>query len=505
MAENLDALDQVSSDYAVMLPYWRKVDHILGGTQAMRAAADGKGEQAYLPKFPNESDDDYKYRRENARFTGVFADILGDLASKPFSKEVALTDSPSEAYLPIVENIDRQGTHLHVFAYSVFSAALANAIDWILVDHTKMPVGATLADEKAMKAGPYWVRIPAQSLRAVYSAQIDGTEQVTYARIDESRVEWNGSEEVQVERVRVLKREPLLDEITGQLISWQPAVFEVYEREQSAGAKNGSAAWKLIDQGAISIGVVPMVPLVLGERLRGWAVRPPLRDIVDLQIEHFQEQTNLKNAKEATAFPMFAGNGVSPPPTGTKMNFGPRAVLFSPMNDQGAFGTWGVVEISSTSLQFLSSEIDKIENAMRELGRQPLVEGTAGMTQATAMLASQKASSAAQAWATLLKDALEQAFVFTGMWLNQPPPSVFVDTDFIVEPGLDTVPQLLLQANKAGKISTKTMLGEWKRRGVLSPEFDADADAKQILDELPGDEEIAAAISPKANPAQPAA
>jgi hypothetical protein len=502
MAENLDALDSVSSDYAVMLPYWERVGHILGGTQAMRDNAHGKhgnGCNSYLPKFPNESDEDYRYRRENARFTGIFADILGDLASKPFTKEVGLVEE-SPAFDPIVENIDRQGSHLHVFAGTVFRNALANGIDWILVDHTKLPSGATMADERALKAGPYWVRVPALALKAVYSAQIDGAEQVVYARIDESRIEWDGTQEVKVERVRVLKRDPLIDE-SGNRIGYAPAVFEVYERN----ATEQSAAWQLVDEGPITIGVVPMVPLVLGDRERGWVIRPPLRDIVDLQIEHFQEQTNLKNAKEATAFPMFAGNGVTPPVTGTKMSFGPRAVLFSPMNDQGQFGTWDVVEIGASSLQFLSSEIDKIESCMRELGRQPLVEGTAGMTQATAMLSSQKASSTAQAWAMLLKDALEQAFVFTAKWLNQPAPSVFVDTDFAVELGADTAPALLLKANESGKISNKTLLSEWKRRGLLSQEFDADEDAAQILDELPSDEEVSAAITPKAPPVQQAA
>jgi hypothetical protein len=54
-----------------------------------------------------------------------------------------------------------------------------------------------------------------------------------------------------------------------------------------------------------------------------------------MQIEEFQQESNLKSIKELTAFPMLAGNGVSPPDKradGSEVivPVGPRAVLFAP-------------------------------------------------------------------------------------------------------------------------------------------------------------------------------
>lgn len=481
MADTIADPSAVSADYKAMSPTWRRVADVMAGQDVMRA-----GGRKYLPQFPKETDDDYEYRRKNAKFTNIFADIIGDLAAKPFSKEVGVEEGAPPAIVSMQEDIDRRGNHIHTFAFEVFRNAIADGIDWILVDHTMLPQGATLADERAIGGGPYWVRVSALSLLAVYSAWVEGREQIIHARIAETRTEWRDGEEVEVESIRVLTRDRTK---TG----YAPARFELYERAK--------AGWLKVGEGPISLGVIPLVPLIIGHREGStWRVRPPMLDALDLQVEHYQQETNLKNAKECTAFPIFVGNGVTPPDDGTKMAFGPRSVLFAPMNDQGMHGSWSVIEPGASSLTFLSLEIDKIAEAMRELGRQPLVQGTSGMTQSTALLASQKASSTAQAWASLLKDALEQAMVYTAQWLGVEPPSVFVDTDFAIDPGADQAPALLLQANQAGKLSDQTMRSEWKRRGVLSPEFDEDKEMELILAELPGDEEISAALTPKAAP-----
>src|ERR1700756_5768803 len=102
-----------SSDYLTMLPYWRMVEAIKGGAEAMRAVAMGSTTYAsmsgpsqpvsnlrdlqrglaptypqspYLPCFPNESYADYENRRKWAPFTNLYEDIADNLASRPFSK-----------------------------------------------------------------------------------------------------------------------------------------------------------------------------------------------------------------------------------------------------------------------------------------------------------------------------------------------------------------------------------------------------------------------------------
>jgi hypothetical protein len=206
-----------SSDYDAMLPYWEMVETILDGADAMRKAG-----EKYLPRFPNETQENYDYRRKNAKFTNIFRDLVEGLASKPFAKQVDFVEgSASERVKDLGEDIDGAGNHVHVFAGDVFFNGIASAIDWILVDHTPVPQGATLADEKAMGARPYWVRIPAIRMLWVESAMIAGKEAFTYAVIYEPTKVREGFEEKTKKRVRILIRDKQEDG------SYAPARYEV--------------------------------------------------------------------------------------------------------------------------------------------------------------------------------------------------------------------------------------------------------------------------------------
>jgi hypothetical protein len=93
-----------------------------------------------------------------------------------------------------------------------------------------------------------------------------------------------------------------------------------------------------------------------------WRVEPALRDIAYMQIEDFQQASNLKSVKEVTAFPMLAGNGVTQSVDAngdaTTVPVGPKAVLFAPMGADGKFGKWEFIEPSSQSLTFLKADLE---------------------------------------------------------------------------------------------------------------------------------------------------
>ncbi|WP_019170678.1 DUF4055 domain-containing protein [Pseudaminobacter salicylatoxidans] len=471
------------------------VDTILAGADAMRKAA------KYLPQFPKESDADYKYRRENAKFTNIFRDLVEGLASKPFAKELGLVEGKAtDQVKTLAEDIDGRGNHLHVFAGNVFFNGIAHAVDWIFVDHTKVPEGATRAQEKAIGARPYWVHIPATRMLAAYTDMIDGEEQFIHIRFREDEIRRSAFGETTVERVRVLNREPVVAD--GKVIGYAPATFELWEK--SAGTNGKAGSWSVVDSGPIAIGIIALVPFLTGRRIAGsWQVLPPMKDCAHLQIEHYQQETNLKYARDMTCFPMLAGNGVTPeidPTTNQPVvaPVGPKAVLYAPMGQDGQHGEWKFIEISASSLQFLESSIDKTERQLRELGRQPLTAETGNLTVVTTAFAAQKGNSAVQAWAINLKDALEQAWVYTCMWLkDSSEPEVSIHTDFAIEAQAGEELNAVLTLMERHEISREAGLSEMKRRNVLSPEYDAGADLDVILSEIPGDDDDGSAALPR--------
>ncbi len=137
------------------------------------------------------------------------------------------------------------------------------------------------------------------------------------------------------------------------------------------------------------------------------------------------------------------------------------------------------------ALNFLETSKEKYETQMRDLGLQPLT--VASITVITSANVAIKAHSQLQAWALRLKDALEQAWVFTCQWLGQKKyPNVKVHTDFGVDMQAQAELEALQKARDARVISNKLHFEELKRRGVLSDDADFDDDQQEVAEEDKG-------------------
>lgn len=449
--------DTPSADWQAMSDFWTTVNDIVEGAKAMRDAG-----EAYLPKFPNESKADYEFRRKTAKFTNVYRDIVEGLASKPFSKEMTLVDGAPDRINDLIEDIDGRGNHLHVFAAETFFSGINKAIEWILVDYTRADGLRTVEDERAAGVRPYWVKIPAEKVIWVESRVIQGREQLTKVKILETK-----------DRVRTFERD-------ADVVIW-------YVEEQ-----DNEGTWAVVDNGLITIGVIPMVPFVTGRRKGAkWQFLPPMRDAVDLQVELYQQETALKYIKSLTCFPMLAGNGVNPPTDGdsnpVRVPVGPQAVLYAPPNADGSHGEWKWIGTDAATLKFLADDITQTIKELREIGRQPLTAQSANLTVITTAFASAKGNNAVQAWALNLKDALEQALKYTAMWLGvEFEPEVNIHTDFGLDDPDDKGPEHLLTMRERGDLSQLTLWDEFKRRGILSAEFNAETEIEErLLQELP--------------------
>ena len=500
-------IDSTSSDYQNSRDYWLKVSTMLAGTQAMRDAK-------YLPRFLTEDDAAYKERNDNARFTNLFGDIVDNLAARPFSKEIKIDklDSNFEKYM---EDIDGMKNHVHRWASTWFKNGVAYGIEWAFVDYTRtnpMTVGAdgtprrkTISEERTSGARPYANRVKAIDVLAVYSAFINGVEKFVHVRMRETSVEVIDYEEVTVERIRELNRAPILDEL-GNIKGYAAPTWVIWKK--MVKGKGKTLTWHIEDQGVLSIGEIPLVPFIVGERDVGWHVVAAMNDVVDLQMEYFEEENGLKNLKKLTAFPMLTASGVAPPMETVKLDdgttttrpmkapVGPRAVLYAPANDiSGTAGEWKFIEPAGTSLNFLSGDLDKLEKQVRELGGQPLTANSGNLTVVTTAFAANKGNAAIQNWALDFKDALENVLMYMAMWESAPEPTVEIPLDFSLEFDDNKTFDQVVKMRENGDLSRGTMWKEAQRRKILSDEFDADTEEDAIEDELPGEAEIDDALA----------
>ena len=371
-----------SSDYLAMTDYWQMIRTILAGTKAMRDAG-----ELYLPRLQNEKMtvdpdgkryDPYELRRRQAPFTNIYDDVSKSLASKPFSKELVMKQGTPPVFVKLADDIDGQGNNLHVFASQVFRAGMDFAITWILVDYTRAQPrsdGAPLsvADEQDQGLRPYWVHIPPDRLLAVYSDFIGGKEIVTHARIYEPTRVLSGFVERLVERVRVLDRQPIAWDVAGKPSDYGPATWEVWEMVIDASTNTG--AWVVVDAGPFTVGVIPLVRFATGERLGvSFQYSPPLRTVAYMQIDEFQDESNLQNIMQMTCFPMITGVGIPEPADGASRNLavGPRTILYGGLTPDGQPGHYAYLEPAANSVKIIADRLEKKQTDMRDLGMQPL-------------------------------------------------------------------------------------------------------------------------------------
>jgi len=482
-----------SGDYKAMFEYWQKVGDLFKGAQAVREA-----QERYLPRFENETRKQYNDRVKWARYTNVYRDIVSSLSDKPFSEEVTLVDSPTK-YQPLVEDIDGQGNNLHNFASDYFETAVNNGIDWIYVDYTRVNTDVTdpngtvrrmsVAEERATGARPYWVRVSALEMIAVYTMVVNSVEEFVHCRMLEVTTEREGYEERTVKRIRELNREPVFDDL-GNIVGLRPATWVLWEE--------GKEGWFIRDPGGeLAIGIIPIVPLVIGKRIgMTWRIEGAMNDCADLQIDLYQQEATLQNARLLTGFPMLSADGVDPEMETVRLDdgttierpkpapVGPRAVLYGGRNAEGQGGSWKYIEITASSLAFLASQIKETIQELRELGRQPLTAQTGNLTTITTAFAAQKGNSAVQSWALTLKDALELAFKYTAMWMGDSDgPSVYVFTDFDEGIGADDGFADVLTMRKGGDLSQETLWEEAQRRKRLGDEFTVERERKRLEEE----------------------
>lgn len=489
---------------------------LMQGTIGMRAAgARATGNAQYtewLPKEPAETPAEYTTRLYRSTLFNAFRKTVKDMTGKVFQREVTLEKDVPDELVEYAENIDLAGRHLNVFARDVFYDGMQTGINYILVE---MPPAlknvdgsvVTLAQEQAANRRPYLVHIKVEDLIGFKTDLIGGVVTLTQARIRETATvadgDWN---EKTIDQIRVLT----------------PGKWEIW---REVAAVNNVKSWSKIEEGVTSLDYIPLVPVYINRT--GFMIgEPPLEDLADLNVAHWQSSSDQRNILHVARVPILFGAGFSPD---TKIEVGANSMVRA--SDPNATLAW--VEHTGAAIDAGQKDIDKLEMQMQVQGLQLLVDAS-GPTTATGEIHDEaKENSPLAMMAMALGDALECAFGYMAEYAgvsakpiegaaagaagsdtdkDKAGGSVDVNTDFGVSMpgGLDIT--MLLQACTAGKISKETFWAELKRRDILADSFNADIEADRLDNEAPA---LTAAVpmqlgpngkpAPAAAPAKPAA
>ncbi|KQI67038.1 hypothetical protein AN189_17595 [Loktanella sp. 3ANDIMAR09] len=427
---------------------------LMGGTKAMRAA-----EQTYLPKFTAETEDTYRERLKLSWLFNGYRKTVRDMTGRVFRKPVELGEDTPDQIAEWCKNIDLAGRDLSTFARDVFEDGLDAGISYIMVDAPARDVTLTRAQARTQGLRPFFVQLRVEDILGWRSEVIANVTVLAQMRIMETVTEQDPKDEfasVEVQQVRVLDRTDA------------GVMTRLYR-------KNDKDQWTLIDEPTVSdMTEITVIPFY-ANRTGFFTCEPMLDDLADVNIAHWQSQSDQRNILHFARVPILFGSG--------RTDDEPITISVGQMttaSDPQAKLAW--VEHSGAAIGAGRQDLKDLEFQMETHGLQLLVARPGSESATGAALDAEKETSQLSMTADALQDALEQAMIWMAEYggLGDVTPTVNVNKEFTV--GMMTAQEMsvLLQAVQTGNMSRETFLRELARRGMVAADLDVDDEAERI-------------------------
>lgn len=450
------AVHECTQSVLEMREDWCVTEDLMAGTRAMRKAG-----VRHMPRWPNEEQEAYEARVKTATLFPAYRRTVSVMAGKPFSKALTLGDAPQsviDQWKPWTDDIDRAGVSLNVFASEMLTEAVAHGLAGIYVDvprAAEVPKNAsgvtTQAAEKAAGVRPYFVRVKHNQ---ILGWKLDDQGRLAMLRIFEcAEVEDGDYGSVFADRVRVLR----------------PGSWELWERI-------GDKPFAMIESGTTNLDSIPFVP-VYGERVATMVGRPPLMDLAHLCVKHWQSQSDQDTILHVARVPILAMIGAD---DNTKLTVGGSAAVKLPTGASLEF-----VEHTGAAIEAGQVSLDRLEEQMVQTGAELMVQKPGQRTATEDSNDAEGNKCDLQRITENFEDALDQALVFAGKYVNIEAPRVTLFKDFGAATLSDASAQLILLLQQGGIITKETALREEQRRGVISADIDVEVEIAAAAAEGP--------------------
>ncbi|AIU29347.1 DNA-binding protein [Pandoraea pnomenusa] len=429
---------------------------LMGGTRAMRAAG-----KAYLPQWPNESDDAFDARLRTATLFPAFARTVEVLAAKPFSRPITLGDDIPARVRDWTEDIDLQGRSLHSYAASLADAVLAEGMAGILVDYPTKDKGVkTVADERRAGLRPYFVHIRKGDILGWRSKRVRGVETLTQLRLlEQATIDDGPFGEKAIEQVRVL-----------YIGKW-----EVWRETEQVDAE-GKKIWVIYQSGTTTLKRIPFIP-VYGKRTGFMTAVPPLMELAHSNVEHWQSKSDQQTILHVARVPILFAK-----------NLGDAQIVVgasTAIKADGPDADMKFVEHTGKAIEAGRLSLLDLEDRMRQAGAELLVIKPGNVTEVQTLADNEQGMCALQRIAHDEEDAIDAALQLMAEWVGETQGGhVTIYKEFGAATLAQASLELLRDMTIDGTLSDETLFREAQRRGVISPELDWNGEKDRIAKNL---------------------
>ncbi len=254
-------------------------------------------------------------------------------------------------------------------------------------------------------------------------------------------------DEKEVEQIRVLT----------------PGAFEIHQR-------NKQGEFEVVDQGSTSLSEIPF-SVAYSNRVGLLQSLPPLADIAELNLQHYQVQSDLSNQLHISSVPMLAIFGM--PQSAEEISAGPGEALAlpSPADCDAKY-----IEPTGNSYEAQFKQLDRIAEQINALGLASILGSKLSAETAEAKrIDRSQGDSTMMVVAQQMQDLIDNCLRFQAEYMQERTAgSSLVNRDFM---GVRLDPQeiqALLQLYTAGTITQETLLLQLEAGEVLGDDFDVE-------------------------------
>ena len=430
-----------SLDVIDMMANWKIMAAVTNGTSFIQDRA-----EEYLPQEPREDDTAWQSRIDRSVLSPYTSRLIETAAGAILRKPIHIEGD--DYWLEFVKDVDGIGSSINEYARRALVSAITYGHSAILVDYPAATGAMTLAEERAQGRRPYFVHVDAPQIWGWRKET--GTNRLTQVRIHDYELRpLNEFGEEQVEVMRVI----------------YPGRYEEYVLGQETVELDG--------YGGYSLEQIPLVPIYTNRRGVLQSL-PPLLDIANLNIAHYQRQSDLIHALHIAAMPTLVLEGWSQ--DSSEATIGVNYALGMEPGHKAYY-----VQSDATSFDAQMKELENLEMQMSTLGITKLFGQKYVAESAESKRIDQAQSNSVLSLVSQeLESALNQAFAFAAEYVGIEPPEIHIDRDFDYYRLIGQDVAVLTQLNQLGKISD-SMLLEILRRGEILPD---NINVEEELDEI---------------------
>lgn len=439
-------VDSISAEVAEFRLKIAPIKALLGGTPAMREAG-----EAYLPKFRIEKNDeiggdkDYRDRLKVAVLVPYFTDTVKSMTGRIFYKPVNV-DKVHKNIVQYRDDFDGAGSSIDDVMESTFFEALAYGKSYVVIDYSSTQAAETVAEERASGARPYAFKVSADQVMDVRFNR----ENVTLLKYQHNVVDEENTNDFEVNYI-------------PEIVLMLPGETRRYRKAKST--------WELFDTAEIKVG--GKTPQYVYAAELNLAKDPPLQNLAELNIKHWQSQSDQDNVLSAARQPILKITGL---PDSDPKHVVLTNAMYLPLNADASY-----IEHTGKAIKSGQDSLDKLEEQMAIAGSKLLMKTKMAFTDQQAKDESLKEVSELMLYGGMLNKFIKRVLTMFGEWLKVDDIGEFDLTQNLantVDSGTPT--QEVLLAVAQGIISMKTAYGTLVSRNIIPDTTTFEEEQEQI-------------------------